>query len=292
MNKVLVFAIVAGLAISAQAAPKKSMRVAALGSADQSTSTSLQTETVMMDDVAPVVPEKKWSAVLESENYKGAATNLYAGDAVADEKGEVKYKINDRSSISLAQEWSRSYAGDAYTHTTLNDTSIRYTRSGYKLPSNIDFAAQGRVYVPTSTASQDAGQITQLRLYNMFSKPVAKNVEIALLVCPRLFVQDNAGSDEAGANQFRLFNSFGVKYSLSDKVAFEQTVGMYSKWKNGTERADNLDASTSVYIAATSWLDLNIGLRQADDASNVRNSGASLYAADQSEYFAIATFSM
>ncbi len=282
MNKILAVTLVAGFAISAQAAVEN---------ANQAT-TSISTETVSVQEVAPVATEKKWSGVFASENYTGLKNNSDT-DITADEKVEVKYKLSDRDTVSLAQEWSRNYGrGDNEAHNKIADTSIRYTRSGYKLPADVAYGVQGRVYLPISDASKDSGQITQIRVYNTFSKEVAKNLTAGLLINPRIFVQDGSGADDAGVNKFRLLNSASLTYAISEKVSVETTVGVYMKWKNGRERADNLDASTSVYYSPLSWLDLNVGVRQTDDASDLRDSGAKIYAAEQSEYYLLATFKM
>lgn len=285
MKKLLAVTLVAGL-VSAQAAVESSSQE----------TTSLSTETVSIQEVAPIATEKKWSASLETENYKGISkgNTSYDGDIEAWEKAEVRYKLTDRDSVSLAQEWSRRYGRGAGNEvgTTLQDTSVRYTRSGYKLPSDIGYAVQGRVYVPTSEGSRDGGQIAQFRLYNIFSKELAKNLTAELLINPRLFVQDGSSVNDVGTKRFRLLNSAGLKYSITEKVAVETTLGVYSKWKNGVARSDFLDASTSVYYSPATWVDLAAGIRQSDEASDTRVSGAELYSADQSEYYVIATFKM
>lgn len=283
MNKFLAVTLVAGFALSAQAAVEN---------ANQAT-TSISTETVSVEAVAPVATEKKWSGVFESENYTGLKNNSNT-DITADEKIEAKYKLTDRDTVSLAQEWSRKYGrGEGNeAHNKIGDTSIRYTRSGYKLPAEFSYAAQARAYLPISDASRDAGQITQLRLYNIFSKQLSKNLSTAIVVNPRLFVQDGSGVNDPGAKRFRLLNYAGLKYSVTENLAFETTLGVYSKWRNGVARADFLDASTSVYYSPASWVDLNAGVRQTDEASDLRSSGAKIYASEQSEYYLIATFKM
>lgn len=283
MNKLLAVTLVAGL-VSAQAAVEN---------ANQAT-TSISTETISVQEVAPKTTEKKWSASLETENYKGQTTKQYKGDIQAWEKADIRYKLSDRDTVTLAQEWSRSYGrGDRnQVDTEMQDLSVRYTRSGYKLPGDVDYAAQGRIYLPTSDGSEEAGQIAQLRLYNIFEKQLSKNLAAELLINPRVFIQDGSGVNDEGAKRFRLLNSAGLKYSITEKLAVGQSFGVYSKWKNGVARADYLDAWTSVYYSPAAWIDLNAGLRQTDEASDLRSSGAKLYSRDQSEYYLIATFKM
>lgn len=286
MNKIAALTLVTGLAFSAWAADHNEQNTFS--------TSAISTETVSLKEVAPKAEGKKdWSFNLLSEQYTGVKSNThYKGDIVADQKAEVRYKLSDRNSVSLAYEWSQSYKSRELTHATVWDPSIRFSTTGYKLPSDISYSFQGRVYLPTSSSSQDANQIAQVRIYNKFSKEIANNLKAGLLIHPRFYAQDSIGSSSKGANRFRLLNSASLSYSFADNLSVATSLGVYSQWRQEVSRKDNLDAATEVSYSPIGWLDLAAGVRQVDGASDTRSSGARLYSGEQIEYFLVASMTL
>jgi hypothetical protein len=261
------------------------------------------TETAKLSEVKPLVQAKKWSAGLDAESYSPiAGTNEARTDVETDYTAKTGYKLTDSMTAQAVMEWSTmngvngQKAGQVF-----EDPSLRLSKSDLAdLGNGIGLSGQARVYLPLSQASQDAGQITQIRLYGTASREITKALSASLTVSPRIFVQqndtylDSANKDApTNVNTFRVYSSAGVKYAVNDKLAFEQTLGSYQKWKTNTARADYLDAATSAYITVTSWMELNAGIRQSDGKTDMRKNGLShLYNSHESEYFLIGSFSI
>src|SRR5690606_24482509 len=120
---------------------------------------------------------------------------------------------------------------------------------------------------------------------------LTKTLSASFTLNPRIFIQQNdtyinAEGKEDNLDTFRLLSSAGLKYSVNSWLSLEQTFGVYQKWKTNTPRKDFLDASSSVYLTPASWVEINLGVRQIDGATDTRKTGLrGLYSADQAEYF-------
>ncbi|MES2769054.1 MAG: hypothetical protein V4596_07905 [Bdellovibrionota bacterium] len=265
------------------------------------------TETAKLSDVKPIVQAKKWSAGMDIETYapikatnEGTIAQNGANDTETDYAAKIGYKIADTVTVQAVAEWYQMWgANEAEASTTMLDPSLRISKSDLAdLGNGVGLSGQARLYLPTSEASQDKEQIAQIRLYAIASREITKALSASFMLNPRIFAQQNqtyinADGQERSVDQFRLLSSAGVKYAFNSVFAVEQTVGMYQKWRANTDRKDFLDASTSMYITPVSWMELNLGIRQIDEATDARVGGLrGLYSQDQAEYFLLTSFSI
>lgn len=295
------------------AAVKKSVKKPQVSDVSAASSDVQITETAKLSEVKPLVQAKKWSvggftetygaslkAVSENTLGKKGADGKAQGDLATDMGINLGYKVEDTVTISAAAEWGQAHGvADAQADTVMYDPSLRVSKSGLAdLGNGIGVNGQARLYLPVSEASQDKEQIAQIRLYATASREITKALSASFTLNPRIFIQQNdtyinAEGKEKNLDQFRLLSSAAMKYSVNDWFALEQTFGLYQKWRTNTARADFLDASTSAYIAPASWIELNLGVRQIDEATDTRAGGLrGLYSADQTEYFLITSFSI
>lgn len=286
---------------------KKHKKVAAVSRAELMDAESQMSERAKLSDVKPLVQAKKWSAGFDAESYAPMKSinnselgNNKLNDGETDYAAKVAYKIEDTLTVSAAAEWAQMWgANNAEGSTTLLDPSLRISKSKLAdLGNGVGLNGQARIYLPVSQASQDKEQIAVIRLYATASREISKAMSASFTLNPRIYLQQNdtyINADGATKNvdSFRLLSSAGVKYSVNDMFAIEQTFGLYQKWKTNTDRGDYLDASSSMYFAPANWVELNLGIRQTDEATNTRKAGLSgLYSADQAEYYFIASFSI
>lgn len=287
-------------------AVKNHKKVAAVSRAELMDAEAQMSEKAKLSDVKPLVQAKKWSAGFDAESYapikgvnKGTVGENGLNDAETDYAAKVAYKIEDTLTVSGAAEWMQMWgANSAEGSTTLLDPSIRISKSNLAKLGDVTFSGQARYYAPVSQDSQDREQIGLVRLYLTASRSVNRALTASFTLNPRIYIQQNdtyINSSGASKNldQFRLWSFAGLKYSVNDKLSIEQTFGVYQKWKTNTARADYLDASTSAYYAPVNWVEFNLGIRQSDGATDVRDRGLrGLYSADQAEYFFITSFSI
>lgn len=275
------------------------------------------TESAKLSDVKPLAQAKKWSAAFDTETYapiKYTNSGSYGANGSeplqTDFGAKLGYKIADTMTLQGAVEWSEIYsAGEvAEGDTILRDPSIRLSKSDLAdLGNGVNLSGQIRYYAPVSDASQDTEQLGLVRIYLTASRELAKGLTASFTLNPRIYMQQNetfinAKGEERGLNTFRLWSFAGVKYAVNDLVAFEQTFGIYQKWRTRssldvadgvTGRSDYLDASTSMYLTPLSWMQLQLGIRQSDGATDARIGGLrDLYSQDQTEYFLYSSFSI
>lgn len=307
---------------TAKAKASKGVRVAAVkknvsAGAAAETAALETTETAKLSDVKPAAPAKKWSFSAYNETYGAqikSTNNGSLGKKYIDSKGKEQinggitsdngvklgYKVADTVTVSGAVEWEQTYGTrEADAKATMYDPSIRIAKSDLAdLGNGVGLSGQARVYLPVSEASQDKEQIAQIRFYATAERAVSKALTASFTLNPRIFAQQNdtyinAAGETKNLDTFRLHSYAGLKYAFNDMVAVEQTFGIYQKWRTNTARADFLDASSSVYVAPVSWLELNLGVRQIDGATDARVGGfRGLYSADQAEYYLITSFSI
>ncbi len=252
---------------------------------------------------------KKWYVKFDSENMKNINESNpggYNGDISAVQTLSYGYKFTDMSTVQISQDWSSAYGygttpeGKANAHSnSLEDLNFRYTYSSLYNDKQNNVAGQVRYYAPSSSNSQEAGQIGQIRLYGIWDHTLAPGWTATLLVSPRYFMQTaNAyeKQDDSGTisvvnnNQWRLLNSAGIKYDVADWFALETTVGVYSKKKYNEHMKHFQDYSTSFYLNLDPHIGFQIGLRASDGAYDTRDKGGfDFYNPDYSEYFGILT---
>ncbi len=301
---------------SAKASAKK-QRVAAVKKAAAKTQTAQaglaqdaqSVERAQLADVAPKAAPKKWSANLITDTYGAQMKSVNSGNLAKKDSGSslatdfsarINYKVEDTITAGFAYEWGQEYSvGDQESNTTMYDPFVRLSKSDLaNLGGGVGVSGQARLYLPFSEDSQDREQIAQIRLYAVASKELSKTLSASFTFNPRIFIQQNdkyinAKGEDADLDTFRLLSSAGLKYSVNSWLALEQTFGVYQKWKTNNARKDFLDASTSVYLTPASWLEVNLGVRQMDGATDTRKTGLKeLYSADQTEYFMITTLSI
>lgn len=310
MKSFLTLALVAGLVTTAHAAVEETSST--VSGADQ-------TSAAKAVDVEPeVAAPKNWSVALESENVKGITpeNQSYDGDVEAYQSIKVGYKLSDSLSVQVVPEWTQRYglgykkedntevtAGNSSNNssTRFEDVSLRLTKSNVATTGPLSWTVQGRYYAPTSDYSQAAGQAGQLRAYAIGGMELTKKLAFELIVSPRYYLQtsknfrdnDNLAGKGEGADvnntHWRILNTAGLKYSLTDALAVETTLGVYSKKKYNQSMAHFQDYSTSLYYSVNKNIDLNAGVRASDGALDTDVDGVELYNKDVSEYFGILT---
>lgn len=280
-------------------------QAAQLGLADDAQSV----ERAQIAEVAPKAAAKKWSANLIAETYGAQIKAVSEGNLAKENSGSslesdfsarLNYKVEDTFTVGFAYEWGQKYeVADQKSDTTMYDPFVRVSKSDLaNLGGGVGVSGQARLYLPVSEASRDKEQIAQIRLYAVAEKELTKTLSASFTLNPRIFIQQNdtyinAEGKEDNLDTFRLLSSAGLKYSVNSWLSLEQTFGVYQKWKTNTPRKDFLDASSSVYLTPASWVEINLGVRQIDGATDTRKTGLrGLYSADQAEYFLITSLSI
>jgi len=283
--------------------------------ADLSLSVDQQSVTKVSDASSQKIL-KRFSLSAAAETYGGVkGTNDGSGDMETDYTATLGYKINNQTSARLGLEMdtmngfngNKSDFGRSNTYNGFQDIYVGLARSNMlKTADGTAIHGQIRYYAPNSQLSQDKNQIGQVRVYGVAEKEIAKNLTASLLINPRFFIQSQDRYEAIGGkikptDNFRIYSSAGLKYAFSDLLAVGQTVGLYQKWWRSTnanydsKRGAFLGASTSVYISPASWVEINAGIRQSDEATDLYSGHGKkngIYSSEQSEYFLITSFSI
>ncbi len=287
----------------ARSAKAKRARMAAVQK--NTTSDAAMRESARLSEVQATAAPKKWKVSAFNETYGASVDTIHSGqlgkgkDLIADNGVNLGYKVSDDVTASVSYEFGHQLGiGDTDSKTTMYDPSLRIAKSNLAQFGDIKVNGQARLYLPASEASQDKEQIAHVRLYASASRDVSKNLSASLTMNPRFYFQQDdtyihADGSIKNQDRFRIWTFAGLKYSVNDMFAVEQTFGIYQKWVTNTPRKDFLDASTSVHLSPAEWLNFNIGVRQIDGATNARDTGLrGLYSADQTEYFMITSMSI
>jgi hypothetical protein len=149
--------------------------------------------------------------------------------------------------------------------TTPSDLQLRLTKSKLFEIGKMSFTNQNRAYLPATSGSKNRRQIAQLRTYLIGSMPLSTKLELTMISNPRYSVYES-GERKNGVNDFRFYNSAGLKYNFTDKFAAETTLSVFSARVEGGETAYYQDYSTSLYYKIlyykmNSHVALNGGIR-------------------------------
>lgn len=285
MRSLLALAIIANTASFAQAAVSTTQTATVQAEA-------LQTETTKVVDTTPKAnPLGNFTLAMDSEANKTVTgqNNSYDGDIETYEYLKVGYKITDKLSTTAVQTWTQRLGyKENSSQTTMEDFHLRLTRSDLFSIGKMSVTGQARVYLPTSDLSKEINQVAQFRGYLIGGMDITKRLSTEILLSPRYYVFEE-GSKAIGRSDYRMLYSGGLKYAVTDALAVESTLGIYSKKKVGVEMAHYQDYSTSLYYTLNKHVSLNGGIRAVDGAIDTDKDGLELYNHNASEYFAIAS---
>lgn len=263
----------------------------------------VQKSQLSAQEVAVSNTEKRWSVKFTSENMKNITKYNaagYNGDIFAVQTLGFSYKFTDTSVVTVAQDWSQAYGfgqtadGRKNAHSnSYEDLSFSYMNTSVYKTDKLNVLGLARYYAPSSKNSQLAGQVGQVRLYGIFDYSLDPRWTLSYMISPRYFMQTaNAYETEdeniLNNNHWRLLNSIGIKYSATDWLALETTLGLYSKKKYNESTKHFQDYSTSLYLQMGPIFSLQAGVRASDGGYDTRAKGGfNFYDMDVTEYFGI-----
>ncbi len=260
------------------------------------TATNIQTETIKVEEASKPKILENLIMGMDSENYKSVTSqnDVYKGDIESIQYLKLGYKIQPTLSAMVVGTWIQKLGYEEQdSRTTPSDLQLRLTKSKLFNIGKMSFTSQNRAYLPTTSGSKGRGQIAQLRTYLIGMMPLSTKLELSVISNLRYFVYEE-GDRKTGVADFRFYNTAGLKYNFTDKLAAETTLGVFSARVEGGETAYYQDYSTSLYYKINNHISLNGGIRATvlGKEGNIDKDGLELYNHNASEYFMIASLAL
>lgn len=279
----ITLAVAVTMSATAFAAPKNSTKKTSVASTSSisgaaTTSPALTSPTAVgasagsIGATLPTTAPKNWSIDLYTENYYGVrAANTNGGGEIENFSFVgINYKLSDKYKAYVRPSFSGVIGADSETDSKMQiaDTEVGLRISKIAQWKNGGINLSNRLYLPTSKASQEAGQVARLRENLVINQEIGKNFEIGHLTDPRFAFHTqneyrNAKGELVQTKDIALVQYAYATAKANDKLSATLALGTIDSW----ERSDRTQTSKGYLdISASAQLTKEIGLTLGVDS--------------------------
>lgn len=238
-------------------------------------------------------------------NDANRASEATQADGAMDPR--LGYSLSESTSVGLGTTILHSFGAtdSGKTGWTVTDIFGQVQNSNAATVLGNKLKAGGRLYVPSSEASQAAGQVGRVRADLTVERAIGP-VTVSYYAAPQYYFQRNATYKNAegkieGTRNFRLFHYLGVSGELAPKLSAYSQIGLDQGWFNSDEQQIEKNARTSAKIytetaveyAFNSNVSVAVGVGQVDPdmLAQAPNQQGPLYRDEVTSYFLEGTVS-
>lgn len=243
--------------------------------------------TVLSTSTAASGKLKDWSltffSIASVDNMKPNKTAKTGRSVESYDYLSINYKADFDSRYSLRLPFrnntagSNAYGDEVSSEVVLQDIHFVYSNYDLGYIGDVDLSGKVKVYLPTSSASQDQKMITKIRFEGYADYQIARKFSVAYVVKPDIYwqtqtvsVNSSVAMDEDGyyerdpisANkQFALEHYAQFQYDINSMFSLATKTGFKEDWDHGSAANRNTygdsiepDHSTALRLGLDFWI--------------------------------------